>query len=130
MKKRTIERTTYDERGQIADIFYKHVINHVAVIDSATGALRGDHYHKKSTQHMFITKGSLEYWYRPLDSDEPPRCEVMREYDLISTPPGEVHALRMLEPNQFIVFSEGLRGGEDYELDTFRVTPTIICSKK
>ena len=30
---------------------------------------RGDHYHKKTTQWMYITKGSLEYWYKPLKSN-------------------------------------------------------------
>ena len=31
----------------------------------------------------------------------------------------------LLEPNTFIVFSSGPRGGQDYESDTFRV-PSII----
>jgi len=31
----------------------------------------------------------------------------------------------MLEPNTFIVFSSGPRGGQDYERDTFRV-PSIV----
>ena len=30
--------------------------------------------------------------------------------------------MRMLEQCQFIVFSSGVRGGEDYESDTFRET--------
>ena len=45
---------------------------------------------------------------------------------LVTTPPFEIHALKILENgNEFIVFSEGLRGGSDYEKDTFRV-PNII----
>lgn len=125
MEKRRIEPCHADNRGYIADIFYKHPIDHVAVIDTVPRSMRGNHYHKQTIQHMLITKGSLEYWYRSLDSDEPTKCVVLREYDLVSTPPGEVHALRMTEANQFIVFSEGLRGGQDYEADTFR-TECII----
>jgi hypothetical protein len=116
-----------DPRGRIVDIFYNTTINHVAVIDSKPGALRGDHYHKLATQHMLMTKGGLEYWYRPLESSEAPQCVVTREGDVITTPPYEVDALRILpEGNQFIVFSEGVRGGKDYESDTFRTQPSLI----
>lgn len=118
-----------DDRGRIGDVFYKENINHVAVIDSRAGVLRGDHYHKQAVQHMLITKGALGYWHKPLDSDEPARCEVLREGDLVSTPPFEVHALEIIEENQFIVFSQGVRGGKDYEADTFRVEHSIIVKE-
>ena len=59
-----------DDRGVIADIFYKSGIDHVAIIRSNAGAVRGNHYHEVSTQHMLITKGSLEYWYADLDSPD------------------------------------------------------------
>tara|TARA_R110000796_G_scaffold43261_1_gene106286 strand:- start:1850 stop:2254 length:405 start_codon:yes stop_codon:yes gene_type:complete len=111
-----------DQRGSIIDMFYDENINHVAIVTSEPGALRGNHYHKQSTQHMLMTKGSLEYWYKPLDSDEAAKMVVAIEGDIVSTPPNEVHALKICpEGNQFIVFSEGVRGGMDYEADTFRV---------
>lgn len=127
MEKRRIEPVHTDNRGYIADVFYRHAIDHVAVIDTVAKSIRGNHYHKLSTQHLLITKGSLEYWYKPLNSNEEAKFVLLREYDLVSTPPFEVHALRMLEDNQFIVFSEGLRGGPDYEADTYR-TDMIIPS--
>ena len=43
-----------------------------------------------------------------------------------STGPNEIHALKIgPEGNEFIVFSKGLRGGKDYESDTFRVDNII-----
>jgi quercetin dioxygenase-like cupin family protein len=116
-----------DARGRIVDIFYKHNINHVGVIDThKKGTIRGNHFHKETTQHMLMTKGAMEYWHKPVDSDEPAECTVIRVGDFVSTPPNEIHALRFVEDDsQFIVFSEGLRGGKDYESDTFRV-PSII----
>lgn len=115
-----------DERGIINDIFYNTDINHVAIIDSRPNVLRGNHYHKLTTQHMLITKGSLEYWYKMVDSDQPAQMVMAREGDLITTPPMEIHALVITdEGNQFIVFSEGKRGGKDYESDTFR-TDSIV----
>ena len=115
-----------DKRGSIIDIFYKKKIDHVAIIDSKPNTLRGNHYHKKTIQHMLITEGSLEYWYKPLKKKTKVKKKLLKVGDLVSTPPYEIHALKISQKgNQFIVFSEGVRGGKDYEADTFRV-PSII----
>ena len=127
-----------DNRGKIVDIFYKKKINHVAVIDSIADIDRGNHYHKETTQHILITKGELEYWYKNLDSSESASCVIAKVGDLITTPPLEIHALRITKANQFIVFSEGKRGGKDYETDTYRtedIMPKMVklhlgCGKR
>jgi mannose-6-phosphate isomerase-like protein (cupin superfamily) len=115
-----------DERGVIADIFYKEAIDHVAYIDTKPNSVRGNHYHKETTQHMLMTQGSLEYWYKNIDDKGAAKHIVAKVGDLVSTPPLEIHALRIgSEGNKFIVFSQGLRGGMDYESDTFRVSSII-----
>lgn len=119
-----------DLRGRIVDVFYNDNIKHVSIVDSKKGALRGDHYHKKTVQHMLITKGSLEYWFKDLHSKKPAKYVVLKEGDLVTTPKEEVHALKMLERNQFVVFTSGLRGGKDYESDTYRVAPIMPYKKK
>ena len=123
MNHKRITVATRDDRGTISDILYKTEINHAAVIEThAGGVIRGNHYHKQSTQHIFMTRGSLRYWYQPHDKSEPVRSVLVEEYGLVSTPPYEVHALEMIEASQFVVFSQGMRGGENYEEDTFRHT--------
>tara|TARA_A100001011_G_scaffold385293_1_gene459049 strand:+ start:242 stop:661 length:420 start_codon:yes stop_codon:yes gene_type:complete len=115
-----------DERGSIVDVFYNDDIEHVAVVDTEPNQLRGNHYHKKSTQHMLMTKGSLEYWYKPIDSEDEVKMVVAKVGDIVSTGPNEIHALVIRgDGNQFIVFSEGVRGGMDYESDTFRVDSIV-----
>ena len=115
-----------DERGSIVDMFYRGNIDHVAVVNSKPNTIRGNHYHECSTQHMLITEGSLEYWYKPANSNAPAKMVVAKVGDIISTPPNEIHALAIKEAgNQFIVFSKGIRGGKDYESDTFRVDNII-----
>ena len=115
-----------DKRGKIADIFYDDNIEHAAIVDSEPNVLRGNHYHKFSTQHMLMTRGSLEYWWKPVDSDEPAQMVVAKIGDIVSTPPNEIHALVIREDgNQFVVFSEGVRGGMDYESDSFRVDSIV-----
>ena len=115
-----------DNRGTIVDIFYKSNIEHAAVIKSNKGSVRGNHYHESTTQYMLITKGSLEYWYKPLGSTAAAKCILLKEGDFVSTPPNEIHALNIIEDNEFVVFTEGVRGGKDYEEDTIRIDGTII----
>lgn len=115
-----------DDRGVIADVFYNTNIEHVAIIKSEPNVIRGNHYHKETTQSMLMTKGSLEYWYKQVDSDEPAKMYLCKVGDLITTEPYEIHALRITdEGNEFVVFSEGKRGGMDYESDTYRVDSII-----
>jgi len=118
-----------DSRGRLSDIFYKESINHVAIVDSEPNIIRGNHYHKETTQHTFVTKGCLEYYYKPVDSDAPAEKIRVKEGEVVSTPPNEIHALKIGPMgNQFIVFTTGPRGGTDYESDTFRMKESIIPS--
>ena len=73
MKIKKIKTAFTDERGSIADIFYKANIEHVAIIKTLDKGriIRGNHYHKLTTQHIFMTKGSLRYWYREQDVNAP-----------------------------------------------------------
>ena len=57
---------------------------------------------------MYITKGSLEYWYKPLKSKAKPKNETIKVGDLVETPPNEMHALKIgSKGNEFIVFTIG-----------------------
>jgi len=116
-----------DERGRIADAFFDTNINHVAIIDSVKGAVRGNHFHKETVQSILIIRGSLEYWYKNLDDDSPAQFTIAIEGDVITSGKNEIHAMRMLEHNtQFIAFTEGVRGGKNYEKDTYRIVNSII----
>ena len=127
MKFKKLKIDFKDKRGTIMDIFYKKNIQHVAIIKSKPNVRRGDHYHKKTTQWMFITKGSLEYWYKSLKSKSKPKMKLLKKGDLVETPPNEMHALKIgKKGNEFIVFTMGKRGGKDYENDTYRFKPSLV----
>ena len=115
-----------DERGSIADVFYNCEIHHVAVIKSNPGAIRGNHYHAKTTQHILITSGNLEYWYRDKNAVGKGKFVVANPGDLVTSDSNEIHALRIGPAGcEFLAFSSGERGGKDYESDTFRVDSII-----
>ena len=54
----------------------------------------------------------------------------MRPGDLVTSGPGEVHAMHFTGDSTIMVFSQGLRGGKDYEADTFRVPLIKLVSGK
>jgi quercetin dioxygenase-like cupin family protein len=115
-----------DVRGTIADVFYGTDIHHVAYIKSAPGSIRGNHYHANSTQHILITSGSLEYWYRDKDAEGLGKFIVAIPGDLVTSNANEIHALRIgAHGCEFVAFSSGERGGKDYESDTYRVESII-----
>jgi len=110
----------------ICDIFYKKKINHVTYIKTLPKKIRGNHFHKHTTQIILITKGALEYWYKNYKSNKKAKMVLLGPGDLLETPPYEIHALRTRkEINEFIVYSWGTRGGKDYEKDTYRVDNII-----
>jgi quercetin dioxygenase-like cupin family protein len=108
-----------DERGAITDILAHKNFQHATIIISDKGARRGNHYHKLTTQYIFMLHGLMYYWYDKGES------VMVCPGDLVITPPNEIHALSMVTDNEFLVLCDGPRGGEDYESDTYRV-PNII----
>ena len=130
MIKKKLKINFKDSRGSISDIFYKKNINHATIIKSKAGVKRGDHFHKKTTQWMLITKGSLEYWFKAKGSKRKPKKVILKEGDIVETPPYEMHALKIIKRNEFIVFTVGKRGGKDYESDTYRFLPSLINSNQ
>lgn len=114
-----------DERGIILDVLTGREINHVALLTRRPYSVGGNHYHPRSTQHVLVLQGWMEYWWRPAGEDGEGRREVISAGDMVTSPPGEAHAMRFEDDCQFIVFVEGPRGGDNYEADTVRV-PSII----
>lgn len=117
-----------DERGRISDVFFMTQVQHVNFIESEPDVIRGNHFHKLTEQHILITDGSLEYWFWDRNTMERPDF-VNAEYgDLMTSPPGEIHALRIGPKGcKFVTFSQGPRGGADYETDTYRTDSIIDC---
>ena len=120
MKKFSRKINFKDKRGYILDISYKEDFNHSTLISSNKNSVRANHYHKKTTQISFILKGSCFYFSKKLKQKKTKKIKL-KKHDYLITKPNEIHAYRFLEKTEMLVFSKGLRGGKDYEKDTFRV---------
>lgn len=113
-----------DERGVIADILQNEPIEHVSVIESNPGAVRGNHFHKDTYQWVYIVRGALRYVVKGPGNEV--NTGVVRAGDLLMTGPMEAHAMEALEPSFMVVLTRGPRGGQNYESDTYRLSEPLI----
>ena len=115
-----------DERGLIVDIFHKLPVNSCALITNTPGAIRANHYHKKTIQYTYILEGTLTYYWKPVEGDEPAESYPAAEGDFITSDPNEIHAWKAGPDGcKVLALAAGVRGGTDYEDDTFRVDSIV-----
>ena len=60
-----------DDRGDITNVLEKG-INHVAVITSKAGAVRGNHYHPEDVQHCYLVSGRFESYAKDMNEPDGP----------------------------------------------------------
>lgn len=115
-----------DKRGEIKDLiaFLKEDIA-VTRIRSFKGAVRGNHYHKRTEQWTYIVKGLTRVVCTSAAT------ELVYDYtalpgDLVHHEVNSKHAFEALEDTEWIVITQGPRKGEDYESDTFRLDVPLI----
>jgi len=101
-----------DERGIIDDLIVTET-GAVTHITFKKGAVRGNHYHKKTIQSDFILSGRLllvtQYGEVEVNAGE---THVHK--------PGVKHAYKALEDSEMVSCVYGPRKGEDYSSDTFK----------
>jgi len=113
-----------DARGSIRDIIAGFDVDSVTIITCKTGAVRGNHFHKKTVQNTYIVSGKLIY---ATQQDEGPiETKVVETGDLTLDHPNSKHAFKALEDSIIIQLSKGPRQGEDYEIDTFHLEKPIL----
>lgn len=128
--KRHVEISHSDERGSIRDIFVASPKDHCSIITFAPSAVRANHFHKKSTQCVYVIDGELLMATCLVDENGQPTSEVEQSVigpaDLVTHAPYHAHAFRAVRPSTILVFADGVRGGKDYENDVFRLTTSLI----
>ena len=113
-----------DHRGQIIDLIEDCNINAITAISFNPGAIRANHFHKKTVQWNYLVSGVVRIVTKK--PGEIQKEYVLRPGDLVKTEALEEHALQGLENSLLIVFTQGPRGGKEYESDTYRLTHPLI----
>jgi len=113
-----------DERGKIIDLIENDAINAITVVTFRKGAVRGNHYHKQTTQWNYLMRGKIKL-VTQVPGEEVVET-IMEPGDLTVTYPNDRHAATALEESEAMIFTKGPRGGKEYESDTFRLDAPLI----
>ena len=119
MEIKRVNPSFQDKRGVIQDILINEPIEHITVITSIKDVTRGNHFHKKTIQWVYVHSGKLKSLTQK--ENENVVSQILEPGDLIKTEVLEKHALKILEYSIFYVFTKGPRGGDNYEDDTYRL---------
>lgn len=128
MEKIQVPVSFSDERGKIIDLIENDDVNAITVVTFRKGAVRGNHYHKQTTQWNYLMRGKIKLVTQV--PGEQVVETIMEPGDLIVTYSNDRHALAALEESEVMVFTKGPRGGKEYESDTFRLDVPLITPKK
>ncbi len=124
MKKIKLKYNHRDKRGFIKDLLENKKINAVTLISQKKGKVRGNHYHKKTIQWNYLLSGKIMIYAKKKGQGVKKR--ILKKGDLVVTVKNESHAIKALQNSEFLVFTQGPRGGKEYETDTYRLKKHLI----
>ena len=91
------------------------------VIESKAGSLRANHYHKTDWHYCYVVSGEMEYVHRLTGSNSPPEKIIVKEGEMVFTPPMVDHGMKFPVDTVFLTLSRNPRDQESYEADVVRV---------
>lgn len=124
MKKIYTKVSFKDFRGEITDLIQNEKINSVTLITIKKGAIRGNHFHKKTSQWNYIVSGKMRLVTKM--PNKKIKKILLKPGDLAMTFPGELHALMGVQNCKCLVFTRGPRAGKNYESDTYRLKKSLV----
>ena len=124
MKKIKTKINHQDKRGVIKDLLEKKKINAITYITQKKGKIRGNHFHKKTTQWNYLIKGKIKIFAQK--KNRKVKKIILSKGDLVVTSSNESHAIKAIQHSEYLVFTQGPRGGKEYEKDTFRLKKPLI----
>ena len=113
-----------DSRGSITDLISNEDINAVTIITFSIGAIRANHYHKKTIQWNYVLSGCVKL-VTQVPGEEMVE-KVLSKGDFAVTRENESHALQGVTEAEVLILTKGPRAGSQYENDTFRLDKPLI----
>lgn len=118
-----IEPAFVDERGSIWDLLMNEQIDHVGMLISKKGSIRGKHYHKKQKQYTLVLNGKIRIVTKDISKGDSKIERLdLNEMEMVLFPPFCYHSLEALEDSKCLIFTSKSREGNSYEEDTIRVS--------
>ena len=116
-----------DERGQILNILSGIDVNHIAVISSKAGTIRGNHWHPRLGQLMYLIAGSYVSFSRPMGgSPADIKEEVVSPGEMTYCPPNVTHGYFFTADSVFLNIGWDGRESGRYEEHT---RPDVVMQK-
>jgi hypothetical protein len=109
-----------DARGYIQTLVNRPIRN-VALITSAKGTVRSNHFHRTDWHYMYMISGAAYYYYRETGSSQKPDRLLFKQGDLVYTGPMEDHTTVFIEDSMLLAMSGNPRDQETYESDVVRI---------
>jgi oxalate decarboxylase/phosphoglucose isomerase-like protein (cupin superfamily) len=113
-----------DARGEIRDLLRDVELDGVTLITTHRGGIRGNHYHRNTSQWTYVISGRLR-WVTQKPGGEAQE-DMVGPGSFVLSPPNERHAMIAEENTTMIVFTRGPRSGANYESDTIRLDDPLI----
>ena len=102
----------------------KKKINAITFITQKKGKVRGNHFHKKTIQWNYLIKGKIKLITK--QKNRGVKEMILLKGDLVVASSNESHAIKAIQYSEYLVFTQGPRGGKEYENDTFRLAKPLI----
>ena len=121
-----------DKRGKITDVFQNIKFEHSTIVTFNKNSIRANHFHKKSIQYSLILSGRFLAKEVKMNKNHKFQKSKIKSYrigpnSLFAHHPYEAHAFKCISSKgMMIVFTKGIRGGKDYEKDTYRLEKNLI----
>lgn len=115
-----LEKPFVDDRGAIQPLVDR-MMKSAVMIESKKGALRANHYHKTDWHYCYVISGAIEYYHRPTGSADEPEMLLVKEGQMVFTPPMVDHGMKFPEDTVFLTLSRNPRDQATYEADVVRV---------
>lgn len=109
-----------DSRGVIQTLV-EGGIQSVQIITSRATTVRANHYHKTDSHFMYVIKGVMKYFHRPAGDTSSPKWLLVKEGQMVFSPPMVEHAVEFLEDSVFLNITGKPRDQGSYEDDLVRV---------
>jgi 2-polyprenyl-3-methyl-5-hydroxy-6-metoxy-1,4-benzoquinol methylase/dTDP-4-dehydrorhamnose 3,5-epimerase-like enzyme len=104
-----------DDRGEILNYYLENKINHVGLINSTKGSVRGNHYHPEQIQSCLLIKGSYLSVTKNLNIEKAPiETRLIKAGDISIIKENIAHTMVFLEESIFINLVDGERAHENY----------------